>query len=67
MGTERMDKQELTKIGEGFYVGEKGLVYFDMAEFIAFHNLPNDKQTRMAVYEEIRRAFYPDVVRRLDE
>lgn len=62
-----MDKRELKKIGEGFYVGEKGFVYFDMAEFIAFHKLPDDEQTRMAVSEEIQRAFYPDVVKRLDE
>lgn len=62
-----MDKRELKKIGEGFYVGRKGFVYFDMGEFIAFHNLPDDEQTRMAVCEEIQRAFYPDVVKRLDE
>lgn len=62
-----MEKSELKKIGEGFYVDGKGTVYFDMTEFIAFHKLPNETQTRTAVWEEIRRAFDPNVVKRLDD
>lgn len=64
---ELMEKSELKKIGEGFYVDGKGSVYFDMNEFIAFHKLPNEAQTKTAVWEEIKRAFAPDAIKRLDD
>ena len=60
-----MEKRELKKIEEGFYVDGNGAVYLDMNEFLAFHKLPDEART--AVWEEIKRAFDPDVVKRLDD
>lgn len=61
-----MTKQELKKIGEGFYVDMKGSVYFDMHEFIAFHNIPNHAETKAAVWEEVKKQFGADVISLLD-
>lgn len=57
-----MDKQQLKKIGEGFYVDLKGSVYFDMNEFIAFHNVPNQAETKAAVWEEVKKQFGADFI-----
>lgn len=52
-----MEKRELKKIGEGFYVDGKGFVYFDIDEFIAFHKLPKQAEARAAVWEEVKKQF----------
>jgi len=62
-----MDKRELKKIGEGFYADSKGTVYFDINEFMTSHKLPDEAEARAAVWEEVKRQFGEDVIRRLED
>jgi hypothetical protein len=62
-----MRKDELQKIGAGIYQDEKGAVYCDMQEFVTFHKLPDDPETRRAVLEEIESQFEAKVTELSDE
>lgn len=62
-----MEKSELKKIGEGFYMDGKGSVYFDMNEFMAFHKLSGQAEARAAVWEEVRKQFGGEVIKLLED
>ena len=62
-----MEKSELKKIGEGFYVDGKDSVYFDMDEFLTFHKLPDQPETREAVWEEVKKQFGTDAIKILED
>lgn len=62
-----MRKDELQQIGPGLYKDERGSVYCDMQEFLAFHKLPDEQEIRRAVWEELERQFEAKVTELLDD
>jgi hypothetical protein len=62
-----MRKDELHQIGAGLYQDERGSVYCNMQEFLAFHKLPDKQEIRRAVWEELERQFATKVVELLGE
>ena len=50
-------KANLTKFNSGFYFDREGVVYFDIAEFMAEHNLPDLPEVREVLMEELQREF----------
>jgi len=52
-----MDKEDLTRIGDGFYVDRDRKIYFQVSEFLAAHRLPDTPQVRAEVWAEVRRDF----------
>jgi hypothetical protein len=62
-----MRKDELQQIVPGLYQDERGSVYCDMQEFLAFHKLPDKQEIRRAVWEELERRFEAKVTELLDD
>ena len=52
-----MRDRELTKIGPGFYVDKDRLVYFNVKEFLTFHNLVDSPEVRQAVWKQVAQDF----------
>ena len=50
-------KDQLDRIGPGFYSDRGGALYVDMAEFLAAHGVLDTQEARGAVWQEIYRAF----------
>jgi len=53
----RMKKEDLRKIGRGFYVDESKRLYLDMKEFLAVHNLPDRPEVREAILQQVKDEF----------
>jgi hypothetical protein len=52
-----MRDKNLRRLGPGFYVDDRNLLYFDVREFLTIHHLPDRIEVRRAVWEEVRRDF----------
>jgi hypothetical protein len=52
-----MNENDLTKIGPGFYVDKERAMYFKVREFLAFHNLPDSREVRQAVWDQVKEDF----------
>jgi hypothetical protein len=52
-----MGERELTKIGPGFYVDKNRSLYFNVREFLDFHELPDSPEVRQAVWNQVRHDF----------
>lgn len=50
-------KANLKQLKSGLYLDAKGVVYVDMAELTAEHNLPDLPEVREALLEELQREF----------
>ena len=57
----------MRKIGAGLYQDERGSVYCDMQELLAFHKLADKPEIRRAVWEEIESQFEAKVTELLDD
>ena len=52
-----MGKEDLKRIGDGFYVDGGGKIYFQVREFLAAHHMPDTPEVRAQVWAEVRRDF----------
>jgi hypothetical protein len=52
-----MGEKELTKLGPGFYVDQNRSLYFNVREFLDFHNLADSPEVRQAVWNQVSRDF----------
>ena len=52
-----MDDNELTRIGEGFYVDGNRSLYVNLREFLTAHQLSDTPEVRKAIWEQIRNDF----------
>lgn len=52
-----MGKEDLTRIGDGFYVDSDRKIYFQVREFLAAHHLPDTPEVRAEVWAEVCRDF----------
>jgi len=52
-------KDQLERMGAGFYYDRGGALYVDMAEFLAAHGVANTEAARGEAWQEIYRAFGP--------
>ena len=46
-----MKKQDLQKVGSGFYVDSNKSVYLDVNEFMAAYNIPDRPEVRQEWYQ----------------
>jgi hypothetical protein len=52
-----MKKEDLRKIGRGFYVDKSKRLYLDMREFLAAHNLSDRPEVREAILQQVKDEF----------
>jgi hypothetical protein len=52
-------KDQLERISPGFYSGQGGALYVDMAEFLAAHGVPDTVEARSEAWREIYRSMGP--------
>jgi hypothetical protein len=52
-----MKKEDLQKIGSGFYVDSNRSVYLDVNELMAAFNLPDRPEVRQAIREQVKQEF----------
>jgi hypothetical protein len=52
-----MKKENLEKIGTGFYVDHNRVLYVAVKEFLISHDLPDRLEVRQAFWERIRLEF----------
>jgi hypothetical protein len=52
-----MKKEDLQKIGSGFYVDSNRSLYLDVKELMEAHNLPDRPEVRLAIWEQVKQEF----------
>ena len=52
-----MRKADLKRVKLGFYVDDKGTMYFDIKEFLAVNNLADQPDIRAAIWQQVREEF----------
>jgi hypothetical protein len=52
-------KDQLDRMGPGFYWDRAGALYVDMAEFLAAHGVADTQNARGEAWQEIYRSFGP--------
>jgi hypothetical protein len=52
-----MKKEDLQRVGTGFYVDSKRSLYLDMKEFMTVHDLPDRSEVRQAILEQVKQEF----------
>lgn len=52
-----MKKEDLQKVGAGFYVDSNKSLYLDVKELMAAHNLPDRPEVRQAILEQVKQEF----------
>ena len=53
-----MRKEDLKRIGQGFYLDDSNALYLDMKEILEAFNLPDRPEVREALLDEIKKNFY---------
>lgn len=52
-----MKKEDLQKLGPGFYVDSNRSLYLDVKELLTVHNLPDRPEVRQAIREQVKQEF----------
>jgi hypothetical protein len=53
----RMNREDLRKIGAGFYVDDRRSLYFNVREFLTANGLPDTAEMRQAVWDQVVHDF----------
>lgn len=53
----RMNREDLRKIGAGFYVDDRRSLYFNVREFLIANGLPDTAEMRQAVWDQVAHDF----------
>jgi len=52
-----MNREDLRKIGAGFYVDDRRSLYFSVREFLTANRLPDTDEMRQAVWDQVVHDF----------
>jgi hypothetical protein len=52
-----MKKEDLQKVGVGFYLDSNKSVYLDVNELMTAYNLPDCPEVRQAIREQVKQEF----------
>jgi hypothetical protein len=52
-----MNREDLRKIGVGFYVDDRRYLYFNVREFLTANGLPDTAEMREAVWDQVAHDF----------